>query len=113
MPNSLFLIAHVFSVMLLVGVTFAAFAAPVQENRKRFMMFSGIASLLALLTGCGILGSAHMGFPAWAIVKIVCWLIISGISGQAFRNRDKIPQLVGITSAMILLALVMVFAKPF
>ena len=58
MDNRLFLLLHVTSVILLSGVTFAAFAAPQSENRRPSLMMSGVLSLLVFLTGFGILGGA-------------------------------------------------------
>jgi len=40
-------IFHISSVLLLIGATFYAFAAP-PETRKRVAIFSGIAALLVL-----------------------------------------------------------------
>ena len=82
MDNRLFLLLHVTSVILLSGVTFAAFAAPQSENRRPSLMMSGVLSLLVFLTGFGILGGAP---PGWAIVKVVCWLVLSGLTGMAVR----------------------------
>src|SRR5579859_491042 len=70
-------ILHVLSVLGLTGATFYAFAgAP--ASRKRVMMWSGIASLLVLLTGLRMwqqLYHFHAGW--WLMVKFVCWLGLS------------------------------------
>jgi hypothetical protein len=97
----------------LSGVTFAAFAAPAPENRRRFLMWSGIASLGVFITGFGMLGMLHYGWPGWVLVKIFCWLLISGMAGIAFRQQDKIRNLFYCTAGLILLALCMVYLKPF
>ena len=106
-------ILHLVSLFLLVGVTFAAFAAPEAENRKRYLMFSGIASLLAFISGFGLLHAIKAGFPLWVIVKMLCWLFISGVCGMAFRKRESIKTLVIATSLVIALAVCMVSLKPF
>ena len=48
MDNRLFLLLHVTSVILLSGVTFAAFAAPQSENRRPSLMV-GICPCRAIL----------------------------------------------------------------
>ena len=90
MNYQLFSVLHVTSVILLSGVTFAAFAAPQSENRRSCLMMSGVLSLLVFLTGFGVMGMMGLGFPGWAIVKVVCWLALSGLTGMAFRMTGQI-----------------------
>lgn len=110
MNNQLFLLLHVTSVILLSGVTFAAFAAPQSENRRPSLMMSGVLSLLVFLTGFGILGGAP---PGWAMVKVVCWLVLSGLTGMAFRMTGRIPTLRIVAAVVIAIAVAMVVYKPF
>ena len=67
-------ILHVSSLLVLFGYTFYAFAAPA-ETRKRVLIITGIASLLVLIGGFGLITKLRVGFPGWIIVKIVCWVI--------------------------------------
>ncbi len=110
MNSQLFLLIHVTSVILLSSVTFAAFAAPNPDNRRTFLMISGVLSLLVFLTGFGILGGAP---PGWAIVKVVCWLVLSGLTGMAFRMTGQIPMLRAVAAVVILIAVAMVIYRPF
>jgi hypothetical protein len=66
---------HVFALFVLAAHTFMAFANPAPENRKRTMMITGIASLLAIGSAGGLM--ARHGYSwgsGWVIVKLVCWL---------------------------------------
>ena len=110
MDNRLFLLLHVTSVILLSGVTFAAFAAPQSENRRPAMMMSGVLGLLVFLTGFGILGGAP---PGWAIVKVVCLVVLAVLTGMAFRMTGRIPMLRIVAVAVIAIAVAMVTYKPF
>ena len=110
MNSQLFLLLHVTSVILLSCVTFAAFAAPHQDNRRTFLMISGVLSLLVFLTGFGILGGAP---PGWAMVKVVCWLVLSGLTGMAFRMTGQIRMLATVAVVAIVIAVAMVTYKPF
>jgi hypothetical protein len=114
-PNELNVLhlLHVVGVLVLTGFTFFAFAgAP--ETRKRVLAITGIASLLVLLTGIrmwqGLFGFAAFG---WIIVKIGCWLVVSALTGVAYRKRDKANTLMIIVLLLLTIALAMVYLKPF
>ena len=112
MSPTFYYIIHVFSVLALTGYTFYAFAAPA-ETRKRVMMFTGIASLLALAGGFGLQAKLGYGFPGWLIVKLVCWLGLSALAGFGYRRRGAAGTLAVAALAFALVALVMVYTKPF
>ena len=113
MNSQMFLILHLVSVLLLSGVTFAAFAAPHPDNRHRMLMASGSLSLLVFLSGFGVMGMMGLGFPGWALVKVVCWLVLSGLTGMAFRMRERIATLQAVAVVAIIIAVVMVTYRPF
>ncbi len=104
---------HVIAVVVLIAYTFFGFAgAP--ETRKRVLAITGVASVLALLTGIrmwqGMFGFAAAG---WIIVKLVCWLGLSALTGVAYRKRDKVNALMVIVLLLAVIAVVMVYHKPF
>lgn len=106
-------VIHVAAVLVMVAYTFFAFAgAP--ETKKRVIMITGIASVLVLLTGIrmwqGVFGFHAFG---WIIVKIVCWLGLSALTGMAYRKRDKANGLMVVVLALAITALAMVYVKPF
>jgi hypothetical protein len=106
-------IIHVSSVLALVGFTFFAFAAP-PETRKRTMMISGIATLLVLLTGVRM-WQALFSFKmaGWILIKLLCWLALSGIGGMAYRKREMAGTLMVVTLGLAIVAVVMAFVRPF
>ncbi|MDO8545567.1 MAG: hypothetical protein Q7S40_34420 [Opitutaceae bacterium] len=108
MSPIVYYILHLGALFVLTGYTFYAFAAP-PETRKRVMMITGIASLLAAVGGFGLQAKMNYGFPVWMIVKIVCWLGLSALAGMAYRKRDKAGLLMTITIVLLLVALVMVY----
>lgn len=112
MPYSLFHIIHLISVFLLTGVVFAAFAAPVPELRRHYLVISGITSLIALLTGFGLLGILKLGVPLWAVAKVFCWLLLSVLGAMAFRIPERRPLWLGIAVAALVIAISMVSLKP-
>ena len=105
-------ILHVISVLVLTGYTFYAFAGG-PETRKRVMMITGIASLLALIAGFGLQAKLNYGFPGWLIVKLVCWLGLSALAGFGYRRRGAAGTLALVAVVMAGIAVVMVYTKPF
>jgi hypothetical protein len=110
--NALHLI-HVAAVLVLVAYTFFAFAGPV-ETKKRVMMITGIATTVVLLTGIrmwqALFGFAPLG---WIVVKLVCWLGLSALTGLTYRLRDKSNLLMIVALVLAITALAMVYVKPF
>lgn len=112
MSPSFYHILHVSSLIVLLGYTFYAFAAPA-ETRKRVLMITGVMSLLMLVSGVGLLHKLHLGFPGWAIVKLVCWLGVSAIAGIAYKRRAQGDLFMLVTFVLAITAVAMVYVKPF
>lgn len=113
MSPTFYHIVHVFSVLILTGYTFYAFGNPAPEGRRTVLMMTGIASLLILITGFGLI--AKMGYSMtqlWIGLKIVVWLALSAIAGIAYRRRQIVKLLTVIASALLLVALYAVYVKP-
>ncbi len=110
MSPTVYYILHVGALFLLAGYTFYAFGAP-PETRKRVMMITGIASLLALIGGFGLQAKlGHKLSEPWLIVKIVCWLGLSALAGFGYRKRGASGVLGVVAIALIVVALVMVYS---
>ncbi len=113
MSHVFYQILHVSAAFLLVGFTFQAFAAPTPERRSASMRNTGIMSVIVLVTGFGAAAKLGYGFPVWMMIKLVCWLGISAISGIAFRKPEKAGGLVLIAILLIVGAVLSVYKKPF
>src|SRR5947209_5307311 len=111
-PAPLNHVLHVISLFVLLGYTFYAFGAP-PETRKRVLMITGIATVLVLVTGIGMVMELHLGFPGWVIVKLVCWLGLAALAGFGYRRREKVSLWIILAVALCSVALVMVYYKPF
>ena len=113
-PNELNVlhILHVLSVIVLIATTFYA-CAGAPETRKKVLMWSGIASLLVLLTGIRLWQGVYHFSGKWAVVKLVCWLGLSAFAGVAYRKRQKAGLWIGLSLVLTILALAMVYLKPF
>ncbi len=113
MDPRFFHILHLLGIIILVGSTFAAFANPTPLLRRKVLTASGVASLVTVVAGFGLAGLLKYGFPTWIIIKIVCWLGLSAITGMIFRNPKKIPAYAAATMALLIVALYMVYFRPF
>lgn len=104
---------HVAALLILGGYTFYAFAAP-QESRKRVLMITGIATLVVLLTGIRMWQAMFtFTISGWIVIKLLCWLVISALSGMAYRRREQAGKLIGLTVVVLVVAVSMVYLKPF
>lgn len=112
MSPSLYFILHVISLLVLTGATFYGFAgAP--ETRKKVMAFAGVASLLMLISGVGLIHKLGYGWPAWVIIKLAVWLLLSALAGIGYRKRAQSPVLIPVIFVLLLISVVTVYTKPF
>ncbi|MEO0650645.1 MAG: hypothetical protein AAFZ65_08205 [Planctomycetota bacterium] len=112
MPAEIYYILHVLSLMLLFAVNFRAFADPDPRRRKSTLIWSGILSLLVLTGGFGLMARLQYDWYSWLIVKIGCWLWLSGVVGLAFRRPALAKPLGLLTTIIVGAALYMVYYKP-
>ena len=110
---SLLHVLHVGAALVLMGHTFYALAAP-PETRKRVMIWSGMASLVMLLTGLRLWQTMYAFAPAgWVFVKMACWLGLSALAGIAYRQRGRAGALAWIALVLAVTAVAMVYVRPF
>lgn len=106
-------IIHILSILLLIGTTFYSFAgAP--DTKKRIAIFSGVAALLILLTGIRMWQSQFsFALAGWIVIKLICWLGISAMSGLAYRRRNQVFLWLSLTCLFAIVAVIMAYVKPF
>ena len=98
MTREFYLIIHLTGISLLalgVGGMMAG-----GEKRKTFAMLQGLGLLVMLVSGFGLIAKLGGGFPHFAIVKIVLWLVI-GMLPMLFRKL-KTPLPAAIIISLIL-----------
>jgi uncharacterized membrane protein SirB2 len=107
-------ILHLLSLIVLTAHTFMAFANPAPENRKRTMIITGIATLLMFVSGFGMLSVLKIPVSTgWVLVKLVCWFGLSGLAGMAYRKVHLRGALSVVALTLIVVALFMVYLRPF
>lgn len=105
-------VAHVLSGFALVAFTFQAFIAPHPQFRRRLMMYTGIASLLMVVAGFGLVAKLNTGFPLWLLIKMGCWLGISVLCGLSFRTPLLARMYSILALLLIAVALYCVYFRP-
>ncbi|MDX2188052.1 MAG: hypothetical protein SFV32_14050 [Opitutaceae bacterium] len=113
MSPTFYYILHVISVLTLTGYTFYAFAGPAPETRRKVLALTGIASLLVLVSGFGLLSKVHGNqFHLWVYLKLAAWLALSALAGLAYRRRSilGVLQLIGLVATLV--AVYAVYSKP-
>jgi len=115
MNPTFYYILHVFSLLVLTAHTYMAFANPDPVNKKSTMIITGVAGLLMLVSGFGLLSRVYQNqWPGgWLAVKLFCWLGFMALAGMAYRKAQIRGLLSFIGLALLLVALVMVYLKPF
>lgn len=106
-------VIHLFSVIMLAGVAFAALANPLPERRRTVLVWSGVAALATFVSGFGLLGIGSFGFPGWVFVKLAAWLALAAIAGIAFRRTEQTQPLMIVVVVAVLLAVGVAVLKPF
>jgi hypothetical protein len=76
-----------------------------EKSRRTFAMVQGLALLVVLVTGFGMLAQLHLGFPHFAMVKILLWVFI-GMLPVVFRKMNT-PVII---STLVIVALIGVAA---
>ena len=116
----IFKLLHIMSLLFLVGALstsfFFAFANQDISShpiwRRNLLMIAGIASLVLFLTGFGMLGMMKLGVPGWAIVKLVCFLVLGCLPGLVLRKTQSAKMFLSLSVASITIAIVLVLLKP-
>jgi hypothetical protein len=72
-------------------------------NRKIFSILQGIALLVMLVSGFGLLAKLHLGFPHFAMVKTVIWVVL-GVIPMILR-RLRVPVSAGIAISLALIGI--------
>ncbi len=113
MSPLVYYILHVASLLALTAGVFYGFAgAP--GTRKTVMIVTGIASILMLVSGFGLLAKIHANqFSTWVIVKLVVWLALSALAGIGYRKRDQAGLFMGIVGLLLFVGLLMVYYVRF
>lgn len=111
MSYEFYKIIHILSVIFL----FIALTAYAYSSKKSFSIGHGIALLLILVSGFGLLARLGLvrGFPNWVWVKFGVWLVLGAALALAKRKKLSQPIQISLWIALGGLAVFMAVTKPF
>lgn len=112
MSLTFYQLIHVVSVFVLTALTFYLFAAPARA-RTAALVFSCIASFVAFYGGLGLVFKFGLGWPGWVLVKIACWFVLTLLMALCYRERQWAGLLSVIATLAVIVAVLMVYLKPF
>lgn len=75
MSYEFYKVIHIFCLIFWVGCIGVAFSS--QVPKKWASIGGGVASLLLMVAGMGLLARTKVGWPGWVITKFVLWLALS------------------------------------
>ena len=84
MPYELYKVLHFAAIFVFLSSASVLLLAG--KPGKMWKMITGIASLVILIAGMGMLHKGHLGFPLWAQMKLVIWLVITAL-GHVVAKR--------------------------
>lgn len=102
---------HVGSMVLLTAVVFQAFANPDPTRRKSTLCAIGCLALAMLVGGFGLVATMKVGFPAWVVIKLLCWLGLVAVGGLGYRRPRLIPVLTVFAGVLLFTAIVTVYFR--
>ena len=113
MNPAIYQVIHLLSLLTLTGGAFYAFAgAP--ETKKKVLMITGIASVLMIVSGFGLLAKLYNNqFATWVVLKLVAWLGVSALMGIGYRKRDKACLFMGLIGVFLFLGIFTVYYLRF
>lgn len=80
---------------------------------KLWKIVTGIASLVILVAGFGLLHKGGYGFPVWVQIKLMIWLLITGMGHiVAKRFPSQSANAYWATMALAILAATLAVFKP-
>jgi hypothetical protein len=111
MPVELYRVLHFIGI---IGLFFSLSALALSPaKRKGYAILHGVSLLIILIAGFAMLGKMQLGFPGWAIGKLVIWLALGGVmvllKRGALKGMAAGVTLLGLGSIAIWLAVY----KPF
>lgn len=121
MSYNLFKVLHLLGIFLLFAALGGAIlrrvgnrdAPPRDDATKLAGITHGVALVILLVTGFGLLGSLGLGVPAWAWAKLAVWLVMGAIVAVIRRAPDHAKALWWSLPILGLIAAWLAIYKPF
>ncbi len=80
--------------------------------RRLAGIFHGLALVLLLISGFGMLAKLAIGFPGWVLVKLVIWLLLGAVVALLRRRPASASWLFVVLPLLVALAGALALYKP-
>ncbi|MDA0765233.1 MAG: hypothetical protein O3A87_02250 [Verrucomicrobia bacterium] len=107
MDPFLYKVIHLVGVMSLFAALGAVAASEANGGKKLGTILHGVALLLILVSGFGLIAKLQYGFAWWVIAKIVIFLAMGGMLAVAKRRLLPCGSVIGIIIGLGTLAAVL------
>ena len=94
MSPELYRVLHVVGVLFLFLGLGGMFASEPGKGSKLFPALHGIGLLVMLVAGIGFAHKSGLGWPAWLLAKIACWVVVAAT--PTLVKRGVLPRALGI-----------------
>src|SRR4051812_18674621 len=71
------------------------------EKRKTFAILQGVGLLVMLVSGFGLVAKLGLGFPHFAIVKTVLWLVVALLPMLFRKLKTPLPAAILISLTLV------------
>lgn len=107
-------VIHLVSVMAVFAALASVAATDSDKCKKSGAILHGVALILILVSGFGMLAKYQLGFPWWIIVKLVIFLAMGAMLTVAKRRVLPCGAVIGIILALGTIAAILgVFGRSF
>ncbi len=120
MSYEFYKVVHLFGIVMLFTVLggtvlYALNGGTKAANQARALIgaLHGIALLLIVVAGFGMLAKAQLGFGGWVYGKIAIWLLLPGLGMAAWKNPSRGKALLVLIPVLGLVAAWLAIYKPF
>lgn len=96
MNEYVYTVIHIVGIMALFTALGAVAASESKSCNKLGAMLHGIALILILISGFGMVAVLKIGFTWWIIAKLIIWIIMGGMLAVAKRRLLPCGTIVGI-----------------
>ena len=110
-------VLHVFGItmafMALGGLIHGALSGGTDKSRKLIGATHGVALLIVLVSGFGLLAKLGLGFPLWVWLKLAIWLLLGALLALVRRMPQHAKVFWFLLPVLAGIAAYLAFYKPF
>jgi hypothetical protein len=100
MSPELYHVLHLCGVLMLFLGLGGMFASEGGKGSKLFPALHGVGLLVMLVAGLGVAHKSGLGWPAWLLAKIACWVVLGAV--PVLVKRGVLPRFLALLLVLAL-----------